>query len=344
MGTRGGVLGPPPPARRVAVVRALPGLGDLLCAVPALRALRTALPTAEITLVGLSGAHWFVERFGHYVDDLLVCPTWPGLPEIDGPARAAMPFLSAARRRRFDLAIQMHGDGHVTNGLTAALGAARWVGLSLDAPGPIGADGRIGPYRLDRHEVERCMDVLVLAGVAPGDLLLELPTTPAERAVATRLVGSRRSFAVVHPGSSTPARRWSPLGFGRVVEHLLARVDRVLLTGGRSEADVTAAVAATLPDSRRVVDLAGRTGLGELAALASRAGVVVANDTGVAHLGAAVGAPTVTVCGPSDRHRWAPLAPDALAVGGDPPGRWPTVHEVRLAVDTVLDTGERDRL
>jgi ADP-heptose:LPS heptosyltransferase len=320
---------------RVAVVRALPGLGDLLCAVPALRGLRATWPSARVTLVGLAGAAWFVERFSRYVDDLLPCDVWPGLAEIDGPSTATAPFLERARRRRFDLAIQMHGDGRASNALTAALGATRWIGLSLDdgAPPP---DGVVGHYRLDHHEIDRCVDVLGLVGVTAADRTLEMPVREADVLAAGRLVEPDLEIALVHPGASTAARRWSPIGFGGVVEHLLDVVDRVVLTGGPGESVVTAAVRSAVPGAARLVDLAGRTTVGELAALAARSRVVVTNDTGVAHLASAVRAPSVTVCGRSDRPRWAPRGALDRVVGGDPPGRWPALLEVRVAIDGLL--------
>jgi len=66
--------------QRIVILRALQ-LGDLLCAVPAFRALRTAFPHSEIVLLGLPWARSLVERFQHYLDGFREFPGWPGLPE-----------------------------------------------------------------------------------------------------------------------------------------------------------------------------------------------------------------------------------------------------------------------
>jgi ADP-heptose:LPS heptosyltransferase len=308
-----------------------------------------------VTLIGLPAGAWLTERFPQYVDELLTLDAWPGLAEVDGPALRARPFLRAARARRFDLAIQMHGDGRASNALTAALGAQRWVGLTADPGagdperddrGPRGAIGgaELGPYPADRHEIERCLTVVRLAGAGAGasgdDATPEFPLGPADQHAADRWVRRGERFAVVHPGASRPERQWGVDGFIDAARHLLGRVDRVVLTGGDREEPLVAAVRAGVGAApERVLALAGTTELGTLGALLQRAALIVANDTGVVHLAAAVDTPAVVVGGASDWRRWAPWGPGHRQVGGGAAGAWPRSSDVRAAIDAVL--GER---
>lgn len=111
-----------PAPRRILIFRALK-LGDLLCAVPALRAIRSSFPGAEIVLVGLSWAREFVERYRSILDGFLEFPGFPGLPEQEPDFERLPSFFEEMRAERFDLAIQLHGSGSISNEVVAGFGA-----------------------------------------------------------------------------------------------------------------------------------------------------------------------------------------------------------------------------
>src|SRR3954449_10567744 len=119
--------------RRIAVFRAL-FLGDLLCAVPALNALDRRFPDAEITLIGLPWARELAERLPA-IDRFVEFAGYPGLPEVAYDEERTAAFLDARRRERYDLAIQLHGSGEVSNELVAAFASGATLGF-----GPPGDD------------------------------------------------------------------------------------------------------------------------------------------------------------------------------------------------------------
>lgn len=307
---------------KVAVVRMLPGLGDLLCAVPALHGLRTAISDSHVTFIGRRSSRWFAERYGRLIDDWIGCDWCPGLVESDDDPAALARVIGEARARHFDVAVQMHGDGRATNAFTASLGARRWGGLSIGDP------------VLGGHEIDRCVEALGAAGidVRPGPL--DFPLDPVDRRPS--LVDTDR-FAVLHVGGTRPDRRWPASSFAGLADALLERVDAVVLTGDSDERDVTRLVRRSVrsPERDRVLDVAGSTSIGSLAVLLAAACVVVSNDTGVAHLAAAVDAPTVTVFATADHHRWRARGTHCCSVGH--PGHWPTAGEVLFAADALLD-------
>lgn len=307
-----------PEPRRIAVLRALQ-LGDLLVAVPALRALRRAYPAAEITLIGLPWAADFAARLSAYLDRFVPFPGAPGIAEADyDPAHTAA-FLAAQRAYGYDLAIQMHGSGETSNPFVAALGARVTAGYYCGSP-PEGLT--IGaPYPSGVHEVHRWLRLVALLGARSRSLALEFPLRAPDRAEAAhllrRLPPGRGPLVGLHPGSRQPARRWPPEYFAALGDLLAERHGaRIVLTGGPGEAETVAAVAAQM--RHKPLSLAGKTSLGGLAALTSKLDVFISNDTGPAHLAVAVGAPSVTLFGPADPTLWAPLERERHLVARHP--------------------------
>src|SRR3989440_10741404 len=130
--------------QRIAIFRALQ-LGDLLQAIPALRAIRAGFPNAEITLIGLPWAKSFIQRFHHYVDRFVEFVGFPGISEVEVIPEYIAGFIEEQRAYGYDIAIQMHGSGRASNRFILALGAKMTVGyytglcpegLALSAPYP----------------------------------------------------------------------------------------------------------------------------------------------------------------------------------------------------------------
>jgi ADP-heptose:LPS heptosyltransferase len=295
------------PIERIVVFRALM-LGDLLCAVPALRALRRGFPQASITLIGLPWAAALVERLS-CVDRFIEFPGHPALPEKPCDVRALPVFLAKVQAQRFDLALQMHGSGSVVNPLVATFGARHSAGFFSEQDWRPDEDvGYYAPWPRRGHEIERMLALTDWLGVARDGTHLEFPVQAADRAALAALwpEGQRtHGYVCLHAGAQLPSRRWPVERFAEVANRLAATGRTVVLTGTVQEAELIAALSAAI--EYPVVNLAGRTSLWMLGALVEGADAVICNDTGISHVAAALGTPSVVVSAGSDVERWAPL-------------------------------------
>ncbi len=344
------------PPDRIAVLRAN-GLGDFLLATPALRALSKGFPRAEITYLALPWLQAFLRGRYPYLHRVEAVPRYTGIhepaPGDAGPAEAPEAFFTRMQAARFDLAIQMHGGGAESNPFVAKLAARQTLGLT--APGSLPLEHNLR-YHYYQHEICRYLELVGKLGVAPDGMETDLPVMAHDRA---RLVqvwqpGGAR-YAVVHAGAGDPRRRWPPERFARVAEHLHARHGcEVVLTGGGGEASLIAQVKAAC--RAPVVDLRDRLDLGAMAALVEGAALLVANDTGPAHMAYALQVRAVIIfwcgnvitAGPLTRERFRPVlswtlaCPNCGAEGRCPcPASWvagAALEQVLAECDDLLGT------
>ncbi|RQS58420.1 glycosyltransferase family 9 protein [Burkholderia sp. Bp8963] len=301
----------------------------MLCAVPALRALRHGEPHARITLIGLPWAREFASRFADYIDVFIAFPGVPGFAGPDNPdAGQCDTFYATCRVSRFDLAIQLHDNGTHANAVVTALGATRTAGF---AP----SDGRAAPLDCaipwvdGETEIARNLGLMRRLGYDDCGDYLEFPLSGLDYAIwhvlcdKYDLVPGR--YVVVHPGAQLASRRWPVERFAGVARWLADAGWRIVLTGAHEEAALADAFVSGL--GRPCVDLCGRTPLGALAVLIGRARLLLCNDTSVSYVAAALGTPSVVVACGSDVVRWAPLDRERHRVLANYPSCRPCMFE-----------------
>jgi ADP-heptose:LPS heptosyltransferase len=264
---------------RIFVLRAL-GLGDLLTAVPALRALRAAHPSAEIAL-GVPAAYEPLVALTETVDRVR---------PVSGLDGAALPEQAGMA-----VAVNLHGRGPQSTRLLQSLSPRRIIAFAHPECAHDGPQ-----WRPDEHEVARWCRLLAEGlhiPADPTDLLLAPP------AAAPAVAGA----VVVHPGAAHPARRWPAERFAEVACWANSRGLPVVVTGSAGEQQLARAMASSAGLGDEAV-LAGSLTLDQLAALVHAARLVVCGDTGVSHLATAYRTPSVTLFGPTPPHLWGPPA------------------------------------
>ncbi|CAB3800685.1 glycosyltransferase family 9 protein [Pararobbsia alpina] len=296
----------PDDVNRIAVFRALQ-LGDMLCAMPALRALRQAYPSASITLVGLPWAQSFIERYDTVFDDLIVFPGALGFPEQEESDKELPNFVRLVRSRAFDLAIQLHGSGGIANDIVGQFGARFQAGFLKAGEPP--RQGCFIPWPDDVSEPSRYIMLMEELGLQAEEFALEIPLGPRDMDESEALIGrlgmKPARLVLVHPGAQLASRRWPAERFSKVADKLATAGWQIAITGTAAERELTSCVLGGM--ARAALHLAGLTSLGCLAALAGRARLIVANDTSISHIAAAMRTPSVIIASGSDTRRWAPV-------------------------------------
>ncbi|HYO91319.1 MAG TPA: lipopolysaccharide heptosyltransferase II [Pyrinomonadaceae bacterium] len=309
--------------RRV-VVRGTNWVGDAIMTIPALRELRRVLPLAHITLATRPWAEGLF-RDADFLDEILI---------YERPRRSPGALLRQVREwrsRSFDLAILFQ------NAFEAAViaGLARVpvrVGYATDGRRPLLTHPLALPlWRSERHEVFYYMNIVseleqLLYGASDVDEReprFVLGVSEERKRDALQMLsqyGSKRGRKLIAlcPGSTNSrAKRWPAERFAALADRLVEEMKAdVLLIGSRDEMQVSQEVARLM--THEPVMLTGETDLAQLTAALSVVDLLVTNDTGPAHIAAALGRPTLVIFGPTDPRTTRPFSASAEVVRRPP--------------------------
>lgn len=293
-------------------------IGDIVFTTPALRALRSAFPSAHLTFLAASWVKEIVRQLPS-VDEIMLfdAPLWDG--RIVKKTIATMGLVSRLRAARFDLLIVGHRNrffpllGYLA-GIRTRIGFERGGGRLLT---------HAVSFRSEVYEARRYLDLLAPLGISWEDETPRLEISDdARRESVARLsaegVEPGAMLVAVHagggenPGTRMTIKRWDLRRYVEVCTTLLEETPAsILLIGGQGDKELNDEIVRSLPQqARRVRNLAGRVPLGSIPGLLGTCRLVVGGDTGPVHLAAAVGTPTLYLFGPSDPRLVAPHQPN----------------------------------
>lgn len=308
------------------MVRAPNWVGDAVMAVPALRELRRIFADSKITLVARP---WVAGLFdGEGLADALI-----SVGDARGVFQKTREFIRQARRlkrERFDLAVLLQ------NAAGAAL-AARAAGVKKIAGYP--TDGRrallsivipFEPNYKTLHQVRYYLNIAselerMLTGTSRVEIETAQPSLHINTEDKTRACELLEPFGIkagarivaINPGATNSrAKRWLPERFAAVADQLVERDGfQAIIIGAAGDIEAAREVARLMRSPAAM--LAGRTNIAQLKAVLACSQLVVSNDTGAAHVSAALGVPTVVVFGPTEHVSTRPLSKLAMVVRHD---------------------------
>lgn len=303
----------PQTAKRVCIYR-IGHVGDTICAIPAMYAVRRAYPDAHLTLLTspvrhdlpsaeeiLKGADWIDDLWVYYQDDIATL-------------RKGFAFFRSMRRENFDVWVEFPQETATLKTLLRNMIAARFAGARWacgwrqnGAPFALQAQSQ---YLTFPTETERLLELLRDSGFeTTGETEFPLPIGSKEEAVVDALLEEHSidpsRLVAIAPSAKREPNRWPLQRYVEIGRYLVSRGFQVVVTAGASDRGLCESVVSGI--GRNAFNCAGRTTLKESCEMLKRCQLLVCNDSGVQHMAGAVGTPCISLFSARDMpNKWYP--------------------------------------
>ena len=295
------------------LVRATNWVGDAIMSLPALQALRTRYPEAQIAILARS---WVADLYWeqNVANDIVEYDSKVKHSGIWGRERLAREM----RARKFDIAV-LFQNAFDAAWIAWRAGIARRIGYARDLRGPFLTNALAVPRQGETpgHESYYYLELLRRAGLiesygAVKEIRLRVGADVKDRAEQTLRdagIDPNRIRVAIAPGAAYGAAKcWMPERYAALADRLIDEFGAaVIIFGAAAEAEVARRISAAM--RHKPISLVGQTSIGELPALLSACQLFIGNDSGAMHVAAAVGLPVVGIFGSSDPTGTAPLTP-----------------------------------
>jgi len=304
-------------------------LGDIVLALPALRALRMSFPEAKISWLIRPEFAPLIENHPHLneiikFDRKLLGKAW----FHPGAFGALISLIRKLRRSKFDAVFDFQGLFR-TASLAWLSGSKKRFGMANAREFATIFYTHKVPQNIECiHMVDYYLKIIQAAGASDFGVEFVFPQNPGAEDSAGKLLtshGIEGDYAVLISGSVHQDKCWPPERFAQLADKISSRYGlSIVATGSASESGIVEKVKekANVP----IASLAGQTSLSELVALFKRAKLVVSNDTGPGHIAAALGVPLVLMFGRVNPIRLEPYRRKHCVMAIEPDGRGITIN------------------
>jgi len=283
--------------KRVLVVR-LRSIGDTVLATPSLIALKRFLPAAQLDILLEDWVAPVLEGFDA-IDNVLI---------VGKDAASRVKTARHVRANKYDVVFNLHG-GTTSTFLVRASGAKHRVGFSNyrysflynhRLPSPIDFWNQ-----KVLHSAEQQLALLGFVGVPVEDKPKSrlVASDSAKEKIKSKIENRKSKIALIHPVAAFDTKQWATENFARIAEFLNEKGFQVAAVATKKERKVLGNLKKL---SAAPIQIFDDLSLPEITALASQAALFVGNDSGIAHIAAAVNTPSVVIFGSSDRNHWRP--------------------------------------
>jgi len=304
--------------KRILIVR-LDRIGDVLLSTPVIKAVRDAYPDSYIAFMVRPYARDIVNG-NPYLDDVIIYDKEGNEKGLLGN----MKFVRQLRKYRFDLAIILHPTTRT-----------HLIAFFAGIPARVGYDKKWGflltkriPHMKQlglKHERDYTLDILRYIGIEPEDRTLQMPISDSSESKIKSIfmqkgVKDDDLIVVINPGASCPSKKWPSENFVKAGEMLHDKYGaKVVVISGAKDKETGNLVAESM--KMEVINLSGKTTVGDLASVLKRTRLMISNDSGPVHVACTVGTPVIAIFGRSDRGlspvRWGPTGRSDIVLHKD---------------------------
>lgn len=282
-------------------------LGDIIHALPFLKAVKDTFPDAAIdwviskNLKGMLDDHPLINELIIFNKD-----AWKNVRNIPGTLSDISSLRNTLRSRHYDIVVDL--QGLLRSGLVA-FSASRGLKVGFE-------DAREGsrffydkkvPAGESVHAVDRCLEVAKAIGSKVGKPEFPLYISNSARDRIKTLLGNISEYIVIAPSARWLTKRWPSDNFASLIQKITIPC---VITGTQGDSVIVHNIKNSLPaetaNSNRIINACGKTDLKELIALIGGAKAVVSNDSGPVHIAAALNIPVVAIFGPTDPFKTGP--------------------------------------